>query len=127
MNQITPLFEQESSLPRHYCYSLKVLGRPWRAELLVNRSSDRSCTTGMMYNKIHIISPGCPRPDIALQCKIVAENTIHFIHWKRCCILKELLNLYPTAFYAMAFIISSQRRLNHRVCPDCKNTSCILM
>ena len=25
------------------------------------------------------VSPGCPQPSIALQCRIVAKNTIHFI------------------------------------------------
>ena len=29
------------------------------AGLLVNRLSDRSCTGGMIHNKIHLISPGC--------------------------------------------------------------------
>ena len=39
----------------------------WTAWLLVNRSSDRSCTRGKILSKIHLISPGCPRPSIALQ------------------------------------------------------------
>ena len=42
------------------------------AGLLVNRSSNQSCTWGMNHNKIHLIRPGCPRPSIALQCRIVA-------------------------------------------------------
>ena len=29
--------------------------------------SDRSCNRGMIHNKIHFSSPGCPRPSIALQ------------------------------------------------------------
>ena len=33
--------------------------------LLVNRFGDRSYTRGMIRNKIHVISPGCPRPNIA--------------------------------------------------------------
>ena len=33
----------------------------------------------MIHNKIHLTSPGCPWPSIALQCRIVAQNTIHFI------------------------------------------------
>ena len=73
--------------------------------LQVKRSSDRSCTWGMIRYKFHLISPGCPQPSIALQCRtkpktpfiplyqgsltmsvhfqcrIVAQNTIHsFIH-----------------------------------------------
>ena len=38
-----------------------------RAGLLVNRSSDWSCTGGMIHNRMHLIVPGCPRPSIALQ------------------------------------------------------------
>ena len=47
------------------------------AGLQINRSSDRSCTWGMIHIKIHLISPGYPRRSIALQCRIVAFNTIH--------------------------------------------------
>ena len=36
-----------------------VVGRPG---LLVNRSSDHSCTSGMIHNKIHLIRPGRPWP-----------------------------------------------------------------
>ena len=53
---------------------------PWHsgsAGVLVNRSSKQSCTMGMIHNKIHIISPGCPRPTIAFKCRIMAANTIH--------------------------------------------------
>ena len=39
----------------------------WHAGLLVNRLSDRSYTRGMIHNKIHLFSSGCPRPRIALQ------------------------------------------------------------
>ena len=35
---------------------------------------------GMIHNKIHLISPGCPQPSIALQCRIMAENTYHSIN-----------------------------------------------
>ena len=34
----------------------------------VNRSSDRSCIWGLIHMKNHLISSGCPRPSIALQC-----------------------------------------------------------
>ena len=34
--------------------------------------SDRSCVRGMIHNKIHRIRPGCPRPSIALQCRVVS-------------------------------------------------------
>ena len=58
---------------------------------LVNRSSNWSCTRGMIrnkqckinalkekiHNKIHLISPGCPRPSIALQCKIMTHLKHH--------------------------------------------------
>ena len=36
--------------------------------LLVIKSSDQSCTIGMILSKIHLISLGCPRHSIALQC-----------------------------------------------------------
>ena len=39
----------------------------YRAGLLVNRPSDRSCTRGMIHNKIPLISRGCPRSSVALQ------------------------------------------------------------
>ena len=51
------------------------LGASWYScsvELLVNRSSERSCTRGMIHNKFISLPPGCPRPSIALQCRIVA-------------------------------------------------------
>ena len=35
----------------------------------------------MIRNKIHLISPVCPSPSIALQGRIVAQNDIHFILW----------------------------------------------
>ena len=31
----------------------------------------------MIHDKIHLISPGCPRPSIALQCRIVAGLKCH--------------------------------------------------
>ena len=43
----------------------------WRTGLLANRSN-RSCTSGKIQNKIYLICPGCPRPRIALQCRMVA-------------------------------------------------------
>ena len=49
------------------------------AGLLANWLSDWSCARGMIHNKIHLICSGCPRPSIALQCRIVAKNTNHFI------------------------------------------------
>ena len=56
-----------------FCKSLEhtsygpVLGYLWysgTAEQLVNRSSDRSCTRGMIHNKIHLCSSIYPRPRI---------------------------------------------------------------
>ena len=41
----------------------------------------------MIHAKICLINQGCPRPVIALQGRIVAENTMHFIDfslWKEC-------------------------------------------
>ena len=35
-----------------------------RTGLLVNRSSDRSCTRGMIHNKIHLASLGWPKTTI---------------------------------------------------------------
>ena len=37
----------------------------WRAGLLAKRLSERSCTTDMIHNKIHLIRLGYPRPSIA--------------------------------------------------------------
>ena len=39
---------------------------------VTNRSNDRSYARGMIHYKIHLIRPGCPRPSIALQCRIMA-------------------------------------------------------
>ena len=57
-------------------YIFLLPGHPWysrSAGLLVNMSSDRSCTRGMFHNKIHLISPGCPRPSIALTVQLLTE------------------------------------------------------
>ena len=53
----------------------------WSVALLVNRSSDLSCTGGMIHNKILLITPGWPRLNIALQCGIRGVNTTNFIFW----------------------------------------------
>ena len=45
--------------------------------LQVNRSNVQSCTWGMIHTKIHLISPDCPCPSIALRYRIVAVNTIY--------------------------------------------------
>ena len=45
---------------------------------MVSRSSNLSCTRGMVHPQIHLINPGCPLPGIALQCRLVALNTIHY-------------------------------------------------
>ena len=50
----------------------------WAAGQQVSRLSDWSGTWGMIYTKIHLISPGCPWPSIALQSRMVALNTNHF-------------------------------------------------
>ena len=43
--------------------------------LLIKKGlSDRSYTRGMIHNKIHLISQGCPRPQ---KCRIKAYNTIY--------------------------------------------------
>ena len=59
-------------------------GHPWcrgSDGLLVNRSTDRSCTRGMIYNQIYLISPGCPRSSIVLQVQNrgLTHNSFHFI------------------------------------------------
>ena len=36
------------------------------AGLQVNRSSDHSCTRGMIHNKIHLICQACPGPSISI-------------------------------------------------------------
>ena len=55
--------------------TLKLLGASvvqWQhAGLLANRSSNWSCARGMIHNKIYLICPACPRPNIALQCRIM--------------------------------------------------------
>ena len=33
----------------------------------------------MIHNKIHLICSGCPQPSIALPCRIMTFNTIHFV------------------------------------------------
>ena len=33
----------------------------------------------LIHNKSQLIHPGCLWPSIVLQCRIVAENTVHFI------------------------------------------------
>ena len=44
--------------------------RPWLSgRLVVNKSSDLSCTKDMIHNKI---AHQCPQPSIALQCRVVA-------------------------------------------------------
>ena len=51
-------------------YSLTVLNRGLKHQSFqVNRSSDRSYIRCMIHNKIHPISLGCPRPNIALQMR----------------------------------------------------------
>ena len=48
---------------------------------MVNKSSDRSCTRGMIHNKMYLIIPGFLRPSIASQNRIMAYNTLtHSIH-----------------------------------------------
>ena len=49
-------------LPTHYCL---YYGGVCSTGLLVNRLSYWSCTRGMIHNKIHPISPSCPRPSIS--------------------------------------------------------------
>ena len=45
----------------------------------------------MVHTKIHVPSPGCPQPTIALQCRFVSESTPQlFIH---CYIATQLLFL----------------------------------
>ena len=44
------------------------------ARLQINRSSAWSCIWGMIHTKNHFIIPGCPRPSISLQFRIVAYN-----------------------------------------------------
>ena len=56
----------------------------YRAGLLVNSSSDQSCTRDMIHNKFNLISPGCPRPSIALNCRIVKYHSSFIVlhHWQ---------------------------------------------
>ena len=48
--------------------------------MLVNRSSDRFYTRGMIHNKIHLISPCCPRPSIASTVQSRGLKHHSFIH-----------------------------------------------
>ena len=52
----------------------------WIVGQQVNRSSDRSCTRSMIHNKIHLINPSCPRPNIALQLQNcgLKHHSFHF-------------------------------------------------
>ena len=34
----------------------------------------------MLHYKIYLISPGCPLPGVALQCRIVTYTTFYFIY-----------------------------------------------
>ena len=42
----------------------------WSIGIITN--SDWSCTRGTIHNKIYLIRPGCLRPSVALQCRIMA-------------------------------------------------------
>ena len=44
----------------------------WCAGMVVNKSSDRSCTRGVTYNQSNLISPGCPQPSRVLKGTIMA-------------------------------------------------------
>ena len=50
-----------------------------RGTVVAHWTVDRSCTRGMIHNKIHLINRYCPRPSISLECSVVAWNTIHSI------------------------------------------------
>ena len=43
--------------------------------------TDESWYETSQCHNIHLICPVCPRPGIALQCRMVALNTIHFSQW----------------------------------------------
>ena len=49
--------------------SNKQLAHKLQKVLAVNRSSNQSCTWGMIHTKIYLISPDCLRPRIPLQCR----------------------------------------------------------
>ena len=54
----------------------------WRnTGLLVKSSSNRSCTRGMIHNKIHLFSPDYRRPSIALQFSGLKHKSFHFMLW----------------------------------------------
>ena len=51
----------------------------WKhAVLQINSPRDQSCTWGVVHSEIHLIRLDRPRPSIALQCRIVVQNTLHF-------------------------------------------------
>ena len=56
-----------------------------RGTLVAKRNADqqahRSCTWGMFHTKVHLISPGCPRPSIALlqNCCLEHHSSFRFI------------------------------------------------
>ena len=61
---------------------------------LVNRSSDWSCTRGMIQHKIHLNNPGCPRPSIALKMQNRGLKYLPFncFRWKvRDSVVKQLM------------------------------------
>ena len=51
-----------------------------RCHFNIDRSSDQSCTRGMIHNKIHRISPVCPWPSITLKVKNcgLKHDSFHF-------------------------------------------------
>ena len=58
----------------HYRSIIDQRGHPWHSGSMLDcwlTGRAINCTWGMICNKIHLISPGCPRPSIALQCSIM--------------------------------------------------------
>ena len=49
-----------------------IFGAYRQIEETVISTRDQSCTWGMIHTKVHIINPSCPRPSIAIHCRIMA-------------------------------------------------------
>ena len=68
--------------PHLHCDYDAVLVGASVAQWTAGQQAERSilaCTRprGMIRNKIHLISPGCPLPSIALQCRITCRTSTH--------------------------------------------------
>ena len=67
--------------PKLATFNIRAGVAQWYRAGLQIKCGNQSCTWGMIRTKIHLISPGFPRPSSAIQCRIVALNSIHLFHY----------------------------------------------